>query len=338
MTRETKIGLLVGLAFIIVIGILLSDHLTTSTEPPQATLASAGNIVRSAITTPGAATNPPITSVAPAPIAPQQAVPTPQDVAKAQPVQPVQVAVGGPAKINTPATLSAQQPSDSSTVASAQATDQSTDNTAKGSEGSTAVAANTPASTNDVAAALRSAAQQHGEELVSVGGSNANQSTTGNAQQAAGKKYVAVEGDTFWKIVARQMGANTKANRDAFLAANPGLKNDPNKIFAGHTYIIPTGVSTSGGATSVALSSNSSSDNTSTPKSPVNTLPAATAGDNWYTIKEGDTLTSIAEEQCGTAQAVSAIVELNKDTLKDPNRIVVNTKIKLPNKPVAEAN
>ena len=39
MTRETKIGLLVGLAFIIVIGILLSDHLTSSTEPPMATLA-----------------------------------------------------------------------------------------------------------------------------------------------------------------------------------------------------------------------------------------------------------------------------------------------------------
>ena len=35
MTRETKIGLLVGLAFIIVIGILLSDHLTSSTEPPK---------------------------------------------------------------------------------------------------------------------------------------------------------------------------------------------------------------------------------------------------------------------------------------------------------------
>ena len=38
MTRETKIGLLVGLAFIIVIGILLSDHFTTTTQPHQAAL------------------------------------------------------------------------------------------------------------------------------------------------------------------------------------------------------------------------------------------------------------------------------------------------------------
>ena len=36
MTRETKIGMLVGLAFIIVIGILLSDHMTSTTEPQRA--------------------------------------------------------------------------------------------------------------------------------------------------------------------------------------------------------------------------------------------------------------------------------------------------------------
>src|SRR5260221_13898721 len=36
MTRETKIGLLVGLAFIIVIGILLSDHINTTTDPIRA--------------------------------------------------------------------------------------------------------------------------------------------------------------------------------------------------------------------------------------------------------------------------------------------------------------
>ena len=38
MTRETKIGLLVGLAFIIVIGILLGDQFSSRMEPPQAAL------------------------------------------------------------------------------------------------------------------------------------------------------------------------------------------------------------------------------------------------------------------------------------------------------------
>src|SRR4051812_5055318 len=97
MTRETKIGLLVGLAFIIVIGILLSDHLTQSTEPPQATLAVAGNSVRSTVNTPGSSTaNPPITSVIPTPapqVAPGQPVPTVTEVTPRQ--SPVQVEVGG---------------------------------------------------------------------------------------------------------------------------------------------------------------------------------------------------------------------------------------------------
>jgi hypothetical protein len=52
MTRETKIGLLVGLAFIIVIGILLSDHMTSSTEPPRRRCRSPGNNVRESVITP----------------------------------------------------------------------------------------------------------------------------------------------------------------------------------------------------------------------------------------------------------------------------------------------
>ena len=52
MTRETKIGLLVGLAFIIVIGILLSDQLMRSTEPPAAPRAAVAENVRMGTATP----------------------------------------------------------------------------------------------------------------------------------------------------------------------------------------------------------------------------------------------------------------------------------------------
>ena len=52
MTRETKIGLLVGLAFIIVIGILLSDHMTSTTQPPQAMLVDAAPNVRESVVAP----------------------------------------------------------------------------------------------------------------------------------------------------------------------------------------------------------------------------------------------------------------------------------------------
>src|SRR4051812_9157714 len=80
MTRETKIGLLVGLAFIIVIGILLSDHLTSANEPPQAPLAQAGRDVRSAVAAPGGA-NAPVTQVQiPQQVAPHSAVATQEEL------------------------------------------------------------------------------------------------------------------------------------------------------------------------------------------------------------------------------------------------------------------
>src|SRR4051812_5445221 len=95
MTRETKIGLLVGLAFIIVIGILLSDHLTSTTEPPQAPLVQAGKDVRSGVTVPGG-TAAPITQVqVPQGVAPQSPVATRDELQPKQP--PVTVVQIGPA-------------------------------------------------------------------------------------------------------------------------------------------------------------------------------------------------------------------------------------------------
>ena len=97
MTRETKIGLLVGLAFIIVIGILLSDHLTTATEPQQAYLPQVGGNVRSGVTIPGAGQQPQAgPAVTIAPVTPPQPVPTVQDLApRPQPVQIVEVGPSG---------------------------------------------------------------------------------------------------------------------------------------------------------------------------------------------------------------------------------------------------
>ena len=95
MTRETKIGLLVGLAFIIVIGILLSDHLTSSTEPIQAALGGAGNSAREALGSPGAnSASAPITVVTPV-VTPQQPVATQAEVTT--PTAAVQIVkIGGP--------------------------------------------------------------------------------------------------------------------------------------------------------------------------------------------------------------------------------------------------
>src|SRR6185437_4204314 len=60
MTKETKIGLLVGLAFIIIVGILLGDSVRHATDVQPASLPQVADNVRNAVTTPGAAVTPPI--------------------------------------------------------------------------------------------------------------------------------------------------------------------------------------------------------------------------------------------------------------------------------------
>jgi nucleoid-associated protein YgaU len=80
MTRETKIGLLVGLAFILVIGILLSDHFRGTMEPPSATLDRAGTTVRQTINSPGSSQSGPVTMAPPQDVNPRTQVPTPGDI------------------------------------------------------------------------------------------------------------------------------------------------------------------------------------------------------------------------------------------------------------------
>src|SRR5690348_1069833 len=114
MTRATKIGLLVGLAFIIVIGILLSDHLTPPGELPAAQLTHVGDNVRSASAVP-VPSNPPITPVAvPNNVAPANPVPTHDElnitpataIVKVGPsrTSPVTLTNDGGLSINVPAT------------------------------------------------------------------------------------------------------------------------------------------------------------------------------------------------------------------------------------------
>ena len=104
MTRETKIGLLVGLAFIIIVGILLGDSVRHATDVQPAPLPQVGTNVRSAVATPGTPT-----AVAPASAAaqgqqantqqqqnvqPNQMVPTHEEVAHPHGIDVVVVGPG----------------------------------------------------------------------------------------------------------------------------------------------------------------------------------------------------------------------------------------------------
>jgi len=61
------------------------------------------------------------------------------------------------------------------------------------------------------------------------------------------------------------------------------------------------------------------------------TAPSAnTAAGGTYTVKAGDTLSKIAHETLGDAQAYMEIFNANKDQLSDPNKIKPGQVLKIP--------
>lgn len=327
MTRETKIGLLVGLAFIIVIGILLSDHLSSSTEPPSATMSQAGATVRNAVNTPVRNTEPPVVQVAPPQVTPTQPVPTAGDLQpRPQPVKFVQV--NGPAQ-DPPVTIGNQQNEVATQDPATQAPPTVAANnpvsdtpTAQPMRESTPNLAppTTPRGNDPVLTRLNQEANRFGEQLVPVGGA---------AQQpnlAAVRKYKVEPGDTLSSIATKMYGTANKAAREAIVAANPSLKDNPNLVIEGRTYTIPT-------LETAAQIRPAASDQPFA--TPVKQDKAQIPNESVYVVKEGDNLTRIANEMCGTATAVAAIKELNRDLLNGSDVIRPGMKLKLPAKSVA---
>jgi nucleoid-associated protein YgaU len=339
MTRETKIGLLVGLAFIIVIGILLSDHLTSSTEPPQAALGVVGNNVRQTTVSPGVAA-PPITAVvAPQQVQPQQPVMTQQEANRPQPVQIIKVGPTQTQQSPTQSRIAIQAPAQPQPPIQQQPEQQPVQIAQEQSSNEIPIT-HTP----EVKGTIGELAQQMGEPLVGLHGetvttthdpkTNAKPSESKQpvvVATAAGKQYKAEEGDSVSSMARKFMGGNTKANRDAIVAANASLQQNPDRIIAGRTYLIPNEVAAAQPAPAPAQNS-----------APVvvteKPAPAATdANDNIYVVKPGDNLSKIAVFQCGNGAAVTAIKDLNKDILKDSDTIQVGMKLRLPSKPLASA-
>ena len=198
-----------------------------------------------------------------------------------------------------------------------------------------------PNGSNRSGDSLNQLAQQHGEELVPLGTRPGN-TDTGNTPRPTKpnntlvlaktvQNYQAGTGDSLGKIASKFYGSSAKPLRDAIVAANPSLKQNPDRILAGQTYAIPP-IETA----------------TATPApnpAPVTPLPASRGGtgttnppEYWYTVKENDNLWRIARDQVGDPAAVSALKELNKEALKGGETVRINMKLRLPAKPVASAN
>ena len=57
---------------------------------------------------------------------------------------------------------------------------------------------------------------------------------------------------------------------------------------------------------------------------------SSTASEKTYVVKSGDTLSKIAKQEYGDANAWRRIFEANKDLLKDPDKIFPGQTLKIP--------
>ena len=322
MTRDAKIGLLVGLAFILIVGILLSEHVTSATAPQQASLAQAGEHVREAVSAPVAARP----AVAPVNIDPNPLPPTAvvtRDVIDSPQLPPTARIELGPAQNGQIKVIRIDTPEDS--IASATEVRPISANESS---------APMLAATNVAPAAgehpLQDAARANGMEIVDV----RTIPTAGDARRpelppiANGskvKEYVAQSGDSLGRIASRQLGANTPANRNAIIALNPSLQKDNNRILTGAKYLIPAD------AWSAAMGIDTAADiSSSARRSEPLAASRQPSTPTVYTVISGDSLWKIAERECGSSSAVAQIKQLNADVLGDSETVKVGMKLKLP--------
>jgi len=348
MTRETKIGLLVGLAFIIVIGILLSDQFTRQNEVPQANITVVGTKVREG-TGIFQSNNPPVQASTPNPT-PDQPVPTREETVQHNHgggVEEIAIGPGGNsaaqhAHTSLQARMTTRQdpPYRASNAGNNPPTNSGNNG---GGNGAGAIKPQNAQDDNGAVVPIPDdnrirAARDGGEELIPVGGSgHANEQyaadPTGDGtahpparthgSPTAAQEVQAAPGDTLSRLAARYMGANSKANRDAIIQANPSLQKDPNKILADQTYVIPA----AGNPVVEAAD----------PASAAQRHVAASTPEYWYVVQPGDSLIRIASDQLGDPKAYIAIEELNKDALKGGEVVIPNMKLRLPAKPIASA-
>ncbi len=142
-------------------------------------------------------------------------------------------------------------------------------------------------------------------------------------EQPKARTYTAREGDSLYAIARRELGDGTKwlAVRDL----NRKLVGDEGEYLQPGMKLVLPGAAKAETVAPSPVGSGQSASSTRPVKTP-------TAGGNTYTVQRGDVLSVIAQKTLGSARRWPEIVAANRGSIEDPETLSVGMVLKIPAK------
>ncbi len=293
MTRELKLALILGSSLVLVVGVLISDHLSGAR---QARIER----VDSPLVTQPVTQVPPLAS---ATHAADTIIPQMLDYPSLDPAtQPPTTALGDPAPVTAQQIAQSNDPQSELDRLAAQFGFKLEP---------VPVAAQTDRieTPEDVAVLTMRDARAGGPGDSPA----ANSSETGAVRTT---EYTVQSGDTLWSLAARFLGSGSR--HAELKELNKGRLGPNGELRLGLKILVP-------GATNAGRTNEQAAPQRDATPEKKPTTPSRT-----YTVKAGDTLHKIAEKTLGSGNRWRDIFEANKSTMKDSNTLRVGAVLKIP--------
>ena len=139
--------------------------------------------------------------------------------------------------------------------------------------------------------------------------------------------HIVIKGDSLWSLAQRYDDDGSLHERLA--SYNAQRLRDPSAMHVGLNLLIPTREELLGVAPPAPREQPRAVAQPQSQPAAATARPPATPG-RTYTVQRGDTLGDISLAQLGTSRRWREIYELNRDRIKDPDRVPAGTALRIP--------
>jgi nucleoid-associated protein YgaU len=146
----------------------------------------------------------------------------------------------------------------------------------------------------------------------------------------SGVQYTVVSGDTLSSIVQRHYGSRSKRHIDAVLDANRSVLTNPDIVKVGMVLVLPAVTPDTTDAGSSTQHAGASANQSAGQKRLRDQSADPPDGFRWYQVRANDRYVTIARDELGDSSRWRELFELNKDKFPNPDKIRVGVRIKLP--------